>query len=226
VNTPLKTEPQPVAGPPTRDAWRWRAATLPAAALLALAITAGVDPMVAAWAHEGALRRWFETRFFPSTDVFALLANLLAIWGGLPRRWRPTARTPAALAGFALAFVAHLPMVHALKWLLGRARPLAALGAYHFAPCGGLPYHDSFPSAHTSAAATMAFLLALWFPRWRVAFYIWIALEGLKRIVLEWHYLSDVLAGVLLAWLIVHAAARIGPPWFPATRRAPRVRVP
>jgi membrane-associated phospholipid phosphatase len=214
MSTPVTTQPERLRPVPrhARAGRTWLWCSLPAALGLGFLL----DGTVAHWARTEGLRAWFEAAFFPVTDRLALVANLLAIGLGFPRRWRPSRNTLYHAVGFAVAFFAHLPLVHLLKWLVGRARPLANLGAFHFEPCSAAKYADSFPSAHTSAAVMLALLLALHFPRYGWVFYVWAGLEGLKRIILEWHFLSDVLAGWLLAWLIVFTFVRYaGPPWFP-----------
>jgi membrane-associated phospholipid phosphatase len=79
----------------------------------------------------------------------------------------------------------------------------------------GLPWPDSFPSGHTTAAASIAVALLLVAPAaYRltaaVAGLAIVAAVGLSVVILGWHYPSDVLGGLLvvgtwafaaLAWL-------------------------
>lgn len=133
--------------------------------------------------------------------------------------------------GFFTPLIVHLPILHGLKWIIGRARPMRGEGPFHFVPaawpalCGDETYKylDAFPSGHTTAPAIVALLLGIYFPRFRWIFYLWAAVLGLERIVTRWHYTSDVVAGWLLAAALVGLSVRIlGPryyhmgPWQPA----------
>lgn len=127
---------------------------------------------------------------------------ILAILSTFPNRRR-------LYVGFVVPPLAHLPLLHLLKWLIGRARPLAEQGPFHFAPLSAAKYADAFPSGHTAGATVFALLLAIYFPRMRWVFYLWLVLMGLERVVLRMHYLSDVLAGYALGAAVVYGCARL-----------------
>jgi undecaprenyl-diphosphatase len=63
----------------------------------------------------------------------------------------------------------------------------------------------SFPSAHAAFSFMMATLLALWFPRYRVIFFIVAGFIGWTRIYLGLHYPTDVIVGALLGYGITRA---------------------
>ncbi|MDD1474922.1 phosphatase PAP2 family protein [Dolichospermum sp. ST_sed4] len=66
-----------------------------------------------------------------------------------------------------------------------------------------LPYSQySFPSGHTAAAFLLAVLLSKQYPKYKFLFYSIAILVGLSRIYLGLHYLSDVIASVLLGTLL------------------------
>lgn len=94
-------------------------------------------------------------------------------------------------------------LCHIFKIIFGRARP-------------GLWVHDhlygfywfktqnlfwSFPSGHTSVIMGVAFGLSIVFPRYLAAFILAGLLVASSRIVLHFHFLSDVLASSYLALL-------------------------
>jgi membrane-associated phospholipid phosphatase len=61
---------------------------------------------------------------------------------------------------------------------------------------------SAFPSGHT--LATVSFIAVLWitYPKFRI-FYLFISISiFLALMVLQFHFLSDILAGVLLGWLV------------------------
>ncbi|KTD16435.1 phosphatase PAP2 family protein [Legionella jordanis] len=90
-----------------------------------------------------------------------------------------------------------------LKVLFGRARPNLWL---HYDVYGffGLQLHVpfwSFPSGHTTTIMSLAFGLIILFPRYTYAFLIAGITVALSRVLLNHHYLSDVLAASYLSLL-------------------------
>ncbi len=106
----------------------------------------------------------------------------------------------------------------ALKSVLEHVRYKAAEHGFE------LPWANSFPSGHTTAAATLAVGLLFVVPaRHRfaaaVAGFLLTAAVGISVMVLSWHYPSDVLGGLLVvgAWAFASLAC-------PALPRGPRRR--
>jgi membrane-associated phospholipid phosphatase len=97
-----------------------------------------------------------------------------------------------------------------------------------------LPWPNSFPSGHTTAAASIAVALLLVTPAAHrraaaLAGGALVAIVGLSVIVLRWHYPSDVLGGLLVvgAWSFAALAwlwARRGPDRAFSTQEHPRPR--
>jgi membrane-associated phospholipid phosphatase len=85
-----------------------------------------------------------------------------------------------------------------LKEVVGRSRPNANLGAFHFAPFSG---NASFPSGHATQAFAVASVIAarygdnLWVD---TAAYGTATMVGAARIFHRAHFASDVLAGALI----------------------------
>ncbi|MET4106774.1 phosphatase PAP2 family protein [Hymenobacter sp. UYP22] len=61
---------------------------------------------------------------------------------------------------------------------------------------------DAFPSGHAAGTAGLLLPLALRFPKARLWLLGWLGLVCLGRVVLEYHWLSDVLAGAALGLLL------------------------
>lgn len=105
-----------------------------------------------------------------------------------------------------LAFAMELPLYVILKKLFRRQRPYKVVSA--LAPIHQPSDEFSFPSGHTAAGFLMAYILSHFFPHLFWPMYIWAGLIGLSRVLLRVHFVSDVLAGVLLgtglAMLSVH----------------------
>ncbi len=206
LQSPLADAPGPPPRVPARAGSR--RIILVAACIALLATSFALDGPISTWASGPAVRPLMEMNILPKVDALAPLTIILAILFALPNGGR-------RCLGFLLPLLAHLPILHGLKWLIGRARPRAGLGPWHFDPLAAAQQGDSFPSGHAMAPAVVALLLAENFPQARWVFYLWALVEGAKRIVTGWHYLSDVLAAYLLAWLVVRVFVRgLGPRYY------------
>lgn len=97
------------------------------------------------------------------------------------------------IAGFVTSGIA----VQIIKHLLGRARPRITYDILFAGPSirGG---YDSFPSGHTTAAFCCAFIISLYFPKYRAVFYLLAVLIALSRVIGLSHFPSDILAGAVL----------------------------
>ena len=92
-------------------------------------------------------------------------------------------------------------VIYGLKFLVQRQRPLFFLEvASKLSKGPGEILDPSFPSGHAAFSFMMATLLALWFPRYRIIFFIVAGFVGWTRIYLGLHYPTDVIAGVLLGY--------------------------
>jgi membrane-associated phospholipid phosphatase len=99
-------------------------------------------------------------------------------------------------------------VVDLLKPIVGRARPklLLSEGIYGFEPFIGFKSAwNSMPSGHSATAFAVAFCLIKLYPRATPLWAFFAFLLAGSRIMVDAHYLSDVLAGALLGWLIAEA---------------------
>jgi undecaprenyl-diphosphatase len=87
-----------------------------------------------------------------------------------------------------------------LKMTFGRARPFMWLAGDEsgFQPFRFKSQFMSFPSGHTTTSFAAAVAFGSLFPRWRPAFALFAVAIGLSRIVLDVHYVSDVVSGAAL----------------------------
>ena len=136
----------------------------------------------------------------------ALIAVLMILAAGYRRR----RLAPAVLVGLISGSV----LVDGLKYLTGRARPgdLHSLGVesgFYGPGYAG----NSFPSGHATVACMLAALAGVYFPRARLSAYTLAAIEGLGRIALARHFLSDVVAGATHDYLVACLMLR----WWPVT---------
>jgi membrane-associated phospholipid phosphatase len=121
-----------------------------------------------------------------------------------------------AVGGVAVgAWVANGVVAGGLKIISGRLRPGAAGGPdadsfkLSYKPVSG---RNSFPSGHTSAAFSVATVIATAYPSpWvRTASYGVASMVGVGRIVQDRHWTSDVVAGAILGYEMGKLAVHVG----------------
>ena len=183
-------------------------------ALILIVISIGtIDRPLAVFFHarDQDIRSLFEfTGRLGLTYGYLTLFGLVFValhWGGSLPRLRHLAqrmRTLSAVPAFLfLSIAASGLMVDILKVVCGRARPklLFQSDVYGFLWLGWHADRWSFPSGHS--ATIIALMTALWrlWPQ-HLLFYILVAttVAG-SRVVVGAHYLGDVLAGGLIAYL-------------------------
>ncbi|MDO9085494.1 MAG: phosphatase PAP2 family protein [Anaerolineaceae bacterium] len=143
-----------------------------------------------------------------SGDSWYCLSVLLLIWLFSKNEWR----TIAAAMGSSIFILAVIIIL--IKISIRRKRPAGEWGDIY-----RLTDPHSFPSGHATRVffmASMAWGIApIWFA---ILLTIWAPLVALSRIQTGLHYLSDVLAGVLLGWILGKFAILLIPNlilWFP-----------
>ena len=126
--------------------------------------------------------------FAHSGDSWFWLAGLGLLWLLARGSWRELAAIMAA----ALVFTAVL--VLSIKFTVRRQRPEGQWGSIY-----RKTDPHSFPSGHAARASLLAVLAFGIGPIWSgVLLLIWAPLVSLARVAMGVHYLSDVVAGVLL----------------------------
>jgi undecaprenyl-diphosphatase len=100
-----------------------------------------------------------------------------------------------------LLYAVQSAILYGLKYLTLRQRPLYFLHmASKLSKGPGEILDPSFPSGHAVYGFMMATVLAYWFPRYRVIFFIIAGFIGWTRIYLGLHYPTDVVVGGLLGY--------------------------
>ncbi len=88
-----------------------------------------------------------------------------------------------------------------LETLITRQRPYQK---HHFKPQESKFFsrvrrsYDSFPSDHTAFLFSLSLGIALWYPVLGIVSAVLAILVGLSRVALGYHYLSDILGGILV----------------------------
>jgi undecaprenyl-diphosphatase len=100
-----------------------------------------------------------------------------------------------------LGFVTTGILAQILKHLFGRARPKLMDESLFIGPTFQGAY-DSFPSGHTAIAFCFAYILARYFPKGKIIFFIYAVIVAFERVEDKSHFPSDVLAGAILGMVI------------------------
>ncbi len=93
-----------------------------------------------------------------------------------------------------------------IKMIAGRARPTMffsdQLYGFYFWQLQNRML--SFPSGHATTIAAVATACSLLFPRWRWVFFILVIFVAMSRVIVGAHYLSDVMVGSYLGFIIAY----------------------
>src|SRR5262249_33678544 len=94
-----------------------------------------------------------------------------------------------------------------IKPMIGRARPvlLAREGFYGFEPFAFHARYQSLPSGHTATMFAIAFALTVLWPRGKYWFFALAMAVGLSRIMVNAHFVADVVGGATVGVLTAYA---------------------
>jgi membrane-associated phospholipid phosphatase len=102
-----------------------------------------------------------------------------------------------------------------VKRLIGRLRP-SELGPYVYVPWSWSPSYASMPSGHATTAVAAAIAVGAVWPKARRVMWIYAALIVASRVIIQAHFVSDVLAAVFVGGF----GAILVRNWFAARRLA------
>jgi undecaprenyl-diphosphatase len=128
--------------------------------------------------------------------LWGTIGVILLLWGG-PHRFDALAAGLAAVAVSQLTF-------RVLKRIIGRERPCAS--EPHAWSMLLPPDRFSFPSGHSITAFAIATAIGLHYPALMVGLIFCALSVAASRVILGLHYLSDVVAGMLIGIVIGTAA--------------------
>jgi membrane-associated phospholipid phosphatase len=213
-------------GPSVHRAWRilWPPALLLIAAVAALPIDVPLARWLLARQYPAFFREIFEVMETFGHGLGILLVAISIYVLDSKHRWH-LHRMLGAAGGAGL-------VANGVKLMILRTRPhhfdlaagnvrdsfaglLPLLGAGH----GG----QSFPSAHMAAATAWAFALSCTYPHGRGLFATFAVMVGMQRMQSGAHFLSDVLCGAAVGWLVALACCRATPlaRWFSRLEQTP-----
>jgi undecaprenyl-diphosphatase len=105
--------------------------------------------------------------------------------------------------------------VTVVKRLIGRLRP-SELGPFVYVPWSWKPAFASMPSGHATTAVAAAIAIGALWPKARAVLWIYAALILASRVVIQAHFVSDVIAGAFVGGF----GAILVRNWFAARRLA------
>jgi membrane-associated phospholipid phosphatase len=151
----------------------------------------------------GALRV-IAVFFAHSGDSWFWAVGLLALWISGDSFWKQW----AVLQFAGICFLA--AMVLLIKFRIKRRRPEGEWGQIY----RNTDPH-SFPSGHTARAFLIATIASGLGPAWlAIALWVWAPLVGLARVAMGVHYVSDIVAGMLLGILVALIGLQLYLPLF------------
>jgi membrane-associated phospholipid phosphatase len=152
--------------------------------------------------HKGALTTIFEgITYFGRSTLYLIVSALAFIWFKFLRKCPVWANAAAFIfASIALSGIAN----DSIKYLAGRSRPNLLLSEqiYGFRHFVNQYSYNSFPSGHANTAAALFYSLYLIRDKY---LYIYIPAASaiiLSRVILDAHFLSDVIFGAYLAIVV------------------------
>ena len=193
----------------TAASWRWLVSLL-ACSLACVVCYVWIDRPVAA-----ACRPFLDTRLGGLIGtlmeglgiLFAVLVLSLLGFGFVAMKRRPLGTAANIVILCTWAVVLGFAAETVLKALFGRISPLMYLSqnVYGFELLRGMRPDNSFPSGTATLTIAAATVLAAKMPRMRVVPFACAALLCVAVIVLDGHWISDVIAGVYLGVVVGHA---------------------
>ena len=149
---------------------------------------------------------WLDLIFWKGRADYAAVGVMLIAAPVVARLAGP--RHARLWAGAAISAALSIALSHGLKPVFGRFRPFQAqevLGQPDLWFAGG----TSFPSGHAGFYAGLFLPLALFWPKLAPLILVVPLLVVAQRVTMDFHYLSDVSAGVALAALLTLSVSRI-----------------
>jgi membrane-associated phospholipid phosphatase len=121
--------------------------------------------------------------------------------------WKPGGRLQTTLLALGATGIATTVLKQLLKWTAGRYWPetwkhdnpsLIGSGDYGFHPFHYGSAYESFPSGHATVLCALMIVLWVSYPRWRWLWALLGALVCVALVAMNYHFVSDVIAGAIL----------------------------
>jgi membrane-associated phospholipid phosphatase len=203
-----------------RPEWSW-----PVQLLIGLAVTAAlvaaayihVDRPVTFYFRDHALDHRHLKWVTRLPETLLVLSPVVLLAGLIRSRFGPWTRPQKAAVAAAASTLLTAPAVVLLKLTFGRYCPdLAAAkgpsllhgGAYGFNLFHAGAAYWAFPSGHTACTLSALSVAMVAFRRWRLLLWSIAGLVAVVLVVLNYHFVGDVIAGAFLGWAVGGTVAR------------------
>ena len=135
--------------------------------------------------------------------IIAFIGLMIGYWGQFFSSYKARKIFEFSFTSLA-ALISAGVVVRLIKWGMGRPRPKVWIeeNMIDLSPFSMMSEFNAFPSGHTQTAFTVAFLLTLLMPRYRMVFFLLASFVGASRIALLNHWPSDVIVGAFIGVLI------------------------
>lgn len=167
-----------------------------------------VDYPLSRWIYDNQNQKWslfFEIVTISGEKIYVLLLIVTFFLVGWILKIKKSYKTigllfqkQAVIIIISLAVSSFI--VYILKYSLGRFRPIFFIeqGLGGFDPFNFGFKFASLPSGHTQTVFVVATCLALFYPRYKLLFFLLAILGATSRVVLLLHYPSDVIVGAYI----------------------------
>ena len=164
-----------------------------------------VDLSILLWIQDNLRSEYVTTFMYHITSMGSILLTLMALYFIIKGSRSEKVAGVAVLASSVLEIII---VNGVLKYLIARPRPFVTYD--EVVPLANILSEHSFPSGHTALVFSMAFVIYKLFPEiyGKVAIVI-ACLVGLSRVYLGVHYPSDVVAGVIVGYVVAEIVEMI-----------------
>jgi membrane-associated phospholipid phosphatase len=150
-------------------------------------------------------------------ETLLVLSPVVLVAGLIRRRSAPWTRPQKAAVAAAASTLLTAPAVALLKITFGRYCPELAIakgpsllhgGAYGFNLFHAGAAYWAFPSGHTACTLSALSVAMIALPGWRLLWWSVAGLVAAVLVVLNYHFVGDVIAGAFLGWAVGGTVAR------------------
>lgn len=174
-----------------------------------------IDKPVAIWlAHDPTLTHSHLLKFFTFISLlFWGVVCFIYIYEVIRYAYRRSSYFDKVILLLAHSIVIASFFKDVLKLIFGRYWPetfvfnnlsLLRNNVYGFAWFHGDVVYGSFPSGHTTTIVAASTVLWFTYPRWRWVYVLLVILVIIGLIGLDYHFVSDVIAGGFLGWAVAY----------------------
>ncbi|MCW1296379.1 MAG: phosphatase PAP2 family protein [Candidatus Parvarchaeota archaeon] len=130
-------------------------------------------------------------------DLFSIFFSVFFSFAFFPLVLIILHQTKKKISTMLIALLFNFIIVNVVKFIVQRPRPFFIQSNPIF-----LASSYSFPSGHASIAFVFAVFFSNFYPKYKYIFYLIAIAVSLSRVYLGVHYLSDVIAGAIIGFIV------------------------